>query len=170
MVISNISNSQAVGVSSLQGAGMQVGKLGAQRPPPPLGGMPGPKGPAGAGGALPAAVTQTLTKLGILDTESSLNSTDESSATQSDSAKVQAIGDFMLDLMGALHAQHEQGGTAQPQAQAEGGDDTQVLEQSFLSLLSALGASDSQVSLKDFLTALSESGVGSSGNVIDTLA
>lgn len=168
MVISNISNSHSLSVSSPQAAGTQVGKLGAQRPPPPSGGMPGPKGPAGAGGALPAAVTQTLAKLGILDTESSLNSTDESSATQSDSAKVQAIGDFMLDLMGALHAQHEQGGTAQ--AQAEGGDDPQVLEQSFLSLLSALGASDSQVSLKDFLTALSESGVGSSGNVIDTLA
>lgn len=176
MTISGISSSMTMPVPSMHGGQeQQTGAVGGKRPPPPQG------GPGGPGGALPAAVSQTLSKLGLLDTEDS--STGSSAGTQNDSAKVQAIGSFMLDLMGALHAQHEQNGATQSsgfgtegKAQlstdgtASDGDDSSVLERSFESLLSALGASDSEVTLTDFLDALSTTGLGSSGNVVDTQA
>ena len=153
----------------------------ARQPPPP----PPPDGqPPGAGGFV-NAIGEALSSFGVTDVASS----DKESAAA-------ALGSFLQELMGALHAQGEAKGAAAEgksghpspgrlsedlqglisslQADDSQTSETSSLEGSFSSLLEALGAnsSDAHSKLAGFLQALAGKlpQAGSSGNLIHTTA
>jgi hypothetical protein len=178
-----------------------------------------PSGPP-PGGGLIDAIMQSLSQIGVGQTSATDNSDTSTSSDSSTTAQnaVQAFGDFMQNLMAALHSQNAggaQGGqppSGQPPGAGNGGGPGQLgsdlesliseltssdsstsstdstsdstsdsstsdtslsgLEQSFSTLLNALGGSSGTTTLESFLEALASKlqSNGPSGNVINTQA
>jgi hypothetical protein len=157
------------------------------RPPPP-----------DDGGGFVGAIADALKSIGVDDTTTSAD-TAGTGATASTSNAAQALGSFLENLMGALHARN--GGSETPPAYGEApqggpgklssdlqslisqldsdgtdtGDSTVgALQGSFKDLLGALGTGtdDADTRLASFLQALSSKlpSAGSSGNLVDTTA
>lgn len=181
MSISSITSSSAASQLSYVGK-IDSSSAGAARqvPPPP---------PDGEGGGFISAIADALKSIGVSsDGSEAAESTDSSNAAQ-------ALGSFLEELMGALHAQGSEDSAPLPYGEApQGGpgklaedlgslianlgsstdDSTGALESSFSNLLTALGAdgSDAASQLGSFLQALA-SGMPearTSGNLVNTTA
>jgi hypothetical protein len=168
------------------------------------------------GGGLIDAIMQSLSQIGVGQTSATDNSDTSTSSDSNTTAQnaVQAFGDFMQNLMAALHSQNAggaQGGpppSGPPPGAGNGGGPGQLgsdleslisqltssdsstsstdstsdsntsdtslsgLEQSFSTLLNALGGSSGTTTLESFLETLSSKlqSNGPSGNVINTQA